>query len=322
MHFDGKSRQATGIAVLILLTAFSRPLWSQAADESGTLVIVARTANAVIVGVDSKITPHNPTAALPAIPATLVSGDRKLVNVGELSACALDGNLGANEVDRDMSASLRLWTTAHPKTEAREAIDALLHAAAKAWDNHGYTLDDLAAQTPPRKLDSKITTLTCGEFFDGHPIILVGETVVKAGGPSGQHAETNTFEEEVKTVLYMGGAFPTAHYFTTLIGAPTFLRGIDGWETNDSDRAVRQDIGANTTAMAALFKWYTTPSTLTTADLKDLLVPTFASVEKHFSEVGTPNNVRILTAYGRSETTVEGDWPTCSPSSGPATKKE
>jgi hypothetical protein len=84
---------------------------------------------------------------------------------------------------------------------------------------------------------------------------------------------------------------------------------------------VREDIRANATAMAALLKWYTAPSTWTQADVKDVFVPTFASVEKHFSEVGTPNNVRILSACRRLETTVEADWPTCPPFGTPATKK-
>jgi hypothetical protein len=168
MHIDGKSRRATGIALLILLTSFSHPLWSQAGDESGTLVMVARTTNAVIVSVDSKVTPNDSTASSTAIPATPVSGDRKLVNVGERSACAIDGNLGANEGDKDVSASLRLWIAKNPNTEAQEAIDALLDAAVGAWDRNHFTLDQIAKQGDGgRKIGSRIAKITCGEFVKG-----------------------------------------------------------------------------------------------------------------------------------------------------------
>jgi hypothetical protein len=315
MHINGRSRPATGLAVLILLTAFSHPLWSQAADESGTLVMVARTANAIIVSADSKVTPNDSRAPTPPIPATPVSGDRKLVNVGERSACALDGFLGRNESDLDVSASLRSWITANPKTEAREAFDALLDAAVGAWDRHHYTLDQIRNQGDGgRKIGSPITKITCGEFVDGHPIIVVGETYVKADGIWGLVAGKRIFPQEEMTVLYMGGAYQTARHFTTLIRELTFQPQSNDPKINDGDKAVREDIRANKTAMAVLSKWYSAPSTWTQTDVKDLFAPTFASVEQHFSEVGPPNNVRILTACGRRETTVEGDWPTCQPS--------
>jgi hypothetical protein len=319
MRIDGRLRPAVGLAVLILLTAFSHPLWPQAADESGTLVMVARTSNAVIVSVDSKVTPHDSTAPLPALPATPIDGDRKLVNVGENSACALDGFLGANEGDKDVSASMRLWIAANPKTEAREAIDALLDAAAGEWDRRHFTLAQIQNQS--RKIDSSITKITCGEFVDGNPIIVVGETYVKADVMWEQVAGKKIFPEEEMTVLYMGGAYQTARHFTTLIEEPTFRPQSNNPKIIDGDKAVREDIRGNKTAMASLFKWYTAPLTWTQTDVKNLFVPTFASVEKHFSEeVGCPNNVRILTACGRRETTVESDWPTC-PSSSSAPKK-
>jgi hypothetical protein len=322
MHTDGKSRLATGIVVLTLLTAFSHPLWSQAADESGTLVMVARTASAIIVSVDSKITPLDSTAKSLEPRVTPVDGDRKLVDVGEHSSCALDGFLGANEAGHDVSALMRSWVAAHPKAEAQEAINALLDAAAGPWDLRHYTLAEIAVQIKHRKVGDPITTITCGEFVDGKPIIVVGETRVKANGLWDQVAEKTSPQEE-KTVLYMGGIYDVESFFH-LIDERSFRPESDP-KFNDGDRDVREDVRANTTATAALVKWFTAPSApsaWTQTDVKDLFVPTFASVEKHFSDwVGTPNNIRILTACGRLEATVEGDWPTCPASSSPATKK-
>jgi hypothetical protein len=81
--------------------------------------MVGRTANAVIVSVDSKITPNDSNAPQPTLVATDNDGDRKLVDVGKHSACALDGNLGSNEENLDVSASLRSWVKSHAEGSTR-----------------------------------------------------------------------------------------------------------------------------------------------------------------------------------------------------------
>lgn len=301
-----------------------RPLWSQIpSDESGTLVMVARTANAVIVSVDSKIMPHDSAAPPPAVPATPVSGDRKLVEVGELSACALEGFVGSNETNLDVSASMRSWIAANPKTEAREAIDALLDAAADAWDHHKFTLEQIRLQTPSRTDGSRITTITCGEVVDGQPIIITGQTYVKAEGLSVQVAAKRRLQPDGKGYLHIGGAIPSANYFVMLVASPQYSPLSNKDEINDQDKAVREDIRANSTAMSALYKWNAVLSVWTQAEVKELFVPTFASVEKHLPEVGPPNNLRILTTCGRLEkTTVEAEWPKCPPSAPSAAQEK
>jgi hypothetical protein len=65
---------------------------AQSSDESGTLVTVARTADSVIISVDSMIT-HYELGVGFDVPKCFTDGTHKLVNVGERSACAIDVSL-------------------------------------------------------------------------------------------------------------------------------------------------------------------------------------------------------------------------------------
>src|SRR5271156_5311940 len=90
------------------LVGFSRVAPAQTSDESGTLVMVARTADAVILSVDSAITRREGVRV-----TYLTDGDRKLIKVGEKSACAIEKFLGENKDDLDVTGALRKWVQAN-----------------------------------------------------------------------------------------------------------------------------------------------------------------------------------------------------------------
>jgi hypothetical protein len=315
------------------LVGFSRVAPAQTSDESGTLVMVARTADAVILSVDSTIT-HREGRQV----TFYTDGDRKLVNVGEKSACAVEKGIGKSTDDLDVSAALRRWVQAHPKMEAHEGIGGLLEEAAKVWDRNllNGTRSNLS-------VGSVITRLVCGDIVDGHPVIIRGSTIAESDGHEGQVAEGRVDEPFGGDLLYVEGVIDT-NVFDLIFTAPPMAR-IKEWQTGKpfDTYPISEDLTGNKSAVAAfkLFQFAAVqsmighkpaadgnqlpyvPSSWSQSDVKDLLIPVFSAVESHIEDVGTPNNVRIITPCGRFETTVEAEtWPTCPPPVAVVVKKK
>jgi hypothetical protein len=78
--------------------------------ESGTLVMAARTASSVIISVDNKVTPPRDE--------DLANPQVKMLDVGQNSACAVDGILYQPDNGVDIMRALRQWINAL-------AVDAL-----------------------------------------------------------------------------------------------------------------------------------------------------------------------------------------------------
>jgi hypothetical protein len=315
--------------LLVLLFVLSNGItWGQAvgraSDESGTLVMVGRTADAVIVGVDSTVHPTNPLAPRPAFPVTPLDRDRKLVEVGEHSACAISGYLGWNEAGLEVSASMRGWIADHPKIEAIDAIDDLLDAAVAAWDRRHYSV----AAMPNRQIGSPITDLVCGDFANGHPVIVRGQTYVIADGRGGQVAAKTLLRPMGEDTLYVDGVIPDRYYLVRIALYPQLIDPIFN-QVSNSIRADESTMTAFSDLLNADKESATQrpaadvakplqylPSSWQQQSIKDMFTGVFAAVEDDtvFSkDVGTPNNVRIMTRCGRFTTTVEGQWPTCPP---------
>jgi len=287
--------------LITLLTVPSQLAGSQpTSDESGTLVIVGRTADAVVVSVDSKITHTDPRPSAN-------EGRRKLVDVGTHGACAILGFLGLNSTEEfDVSAALRAWVSDHPRTEAREALGGLLAAAGGAWDRAGYYRGALPA---PQAKDGSITTLICGDFVDGRPAILVGHTVVRWVGPTRQHAESKLEPVAPTALLICRGNIDELVLRELATNDQAHLRADEA--TFPSLRDIAKDMSNDFGTTAALRSLYET-KVLSEANLQMLLKGTFAAVERHDPSVAGPNNVRVIRSCGRFDSRVESDpWPGC-----------
>jgi 20S proteasome alpha/beta subunit len=76
--------------------------------------MAARTESAAIIAVDSEISSKN---------LHPIAGERKLVDVGDGSACAIEGFLGKGAAaELDVSEALRQWVREHPKREAEDGL--------------------------------------------------------------------------------------------------------------------------------------------------------------------------------------------------------
>jgi hypothetical protein len=294
-------------------------------DESGTLVMVGRTADVVIVSVDSKIN-HTPEKGKPDIPTKLIAGERKLVDVGQKSACAINGFLGGNPTDLDVATALRAWVRVHPKVEAHIALKDLLSVAGDAWNKAGYTIKhrpDLQSHQ-----GDQITQLICGDIVDGRPVIVRGATFVN-----------NQFKATIRSplppeggdILYVAGEIPSTddlarrmmncpksynnlapHYreFLNQVGAdmrndPKTVEAFQVWQSADG-QTTNCLIKNPVTQIQMSSSWKQ-------SSVKTLFASVYRAVEKNTSDVAKPNNVRIITSCKRFNTTVEGEWPSCPP---------
>ena len=301
----------TFIAALIFATdAVSQP----PSDESGTLVMIARTSSEIIISVDSKITHLNFQG--PQAPSFKeIDGDRKLFNVGMNGACAIDGYLGDSA--QDVSAYIREWLKKNPSVGVQEGLESLLKAAATTWNDHHY--DQSPAFLPDkRQVGDHVTFLTCGDWVDGHPTIFRGTTYVAPDAT----AAWKLLPPESGDIFYISGlkfSHPKDFDRFLLYGfaEPEFeepraeLKKDQNFMEADKERFI-----ADNRIAYALLKDPSTyvPSTWEESSAKRLFVAVFAVFEKKpfDDDVAPPNNVRLIGACGRLETTLEREiWPAC-----------
>jgi hypothetical protein len=247
---------------------------------------------------------------------TPIEADRKMVDIGTHSACAINGDLGSNRNGYEVSAALRAWVAEHPTIEAHEAIKSLLEAAEAGWDSRHYPVSLMPTN---RKLNDVITTLTCGDFVDGHPVIVRGETFAKSDGFGGQVADYRILSPQRGDLLYIQGAIDT-DVLMMLKYSVYLRRGVLPLNDADLDGLVKESHSEATakafeewmSAASNANKFPNSLSSSSKSSVQDLFIGVFSSIEHYFPKyVGEPNQVRIITACGRFTSTVEETWRTC-----------
>jgi hypothetical protein len=301
-------------------------------DESGTLVMAAKTGDAVILSVDSKITHDN----FVGTPQNRNSHEKKISNVGTKSSCAIDGFLYSPTNNIDIISVLKKWVEDNPKIEISEGINELLVVGENEWNRGKY---DHIDHRPPgnRKENYPIFSLTCIEFKKNTPMIVRGETKLNADFSARHERLDPVFGD----LLYAEGRFENTEQFVELLSPGTMDPKLD------CDKKVRIDIENNVPAQEAFKAWIKAdksvrelPPTVQSSSVwnrptaKELFTFVYDTVEKYpctvqtpdgttevKQTVGPPNNVTILMSCGRVESKVEEDWPTTCPVRAPIKKK-
>jgi hypothetical protein len=247
---------------------------------------------------------------------------RKLVDVGDLSSCAISGNLRVKGGVSDVSLALKTWVQEHPHIEADRAMEGLMSASAEAWNSRHFQFGDPV----PRKIGEIITSILCGGFSGGKAFIVRGQTVLK----SDLTASTDQLNSYGSDSLYVDGALYTAFLFHLVSNSY-------GWnpkiimpdEEVELTRSVLKEIKTNSTTSKAFELWRANDQTCIDAhralkglhceapkwtenQVKALTRQIFKIVEAQDSDVGRPNNARVIKACGRLTTEVEApSWDVC-----------
>jgi hypothetical protein len=327
-HHDFRSRLACLAIVFISFSAAKAQIVDEKSDESGTLVLVARTKTSVVVSVDSKITQSSEVSSY-LRQKRPINPRRKLIDVGDRSACALSGNLGIENEESDVSISLRNWVFKHPHIEANKGLSGLLSAAAEAWNRRKFKPSDPLPNR--RKPGYPITNVFCGGFANGKIFIVRGRTVVDINSS----ARFEDIPPYAGDLLYLEGVLATGVFLPIVVDPKRHPN------TTPQDlklhQDVIQDIRSNVGANNALSAWYENsfqaeicrrqqgseyapncpPPRWLISQVKDLFTALFESVERRVPiEVASPNNARVIEACGRFPTTVEAKhWDFCRTSS-------
>lgn len=327
-HRYGWTRLISGCALLFIYIYTSAFAQSQLPDQSdhGTQVMAAKTETEAIIAVDSRIVvgtgnPLHPTEGLS-------QGERKMIDVGSRSACALSAYFGTTgrflTPDVDVAVYIRESLKKHPDDEAPEAMSAILNAIAEAWSV------DLRQRGPGRglpsgrKIGALITDVTCGTFRDGHPVIVRGHLEVG----DDLLAVVKNDKAICGDRLYLNGVVDLRN-FTGIM--------VDRRAVVDPDLAtLRAEIVGDPEALRAFRYWgdyncVLFPSSNTAAislpkewdevQVRSLFKGIYRAIETASPYVAAPNQVRILTACGRFTRTVEDPWPTCPPGNAATEKK-
>lgn len=304
------------IVFAAFLNCLSIPAHAQSVPtvESGTLIMVARTKSAVVISVDSQINTKLGVSD-PVLHSS--DGERKIVDVGTTGACAISGWLGNPLATINVASSMRAWVKKNPTEGPTEAIGHLLEQAARTWDReaiepgHSLPMD--------RLIGSDITTLICGDVVNGQPVIVKGKTFVQIDYSAG----ASRLVTNPARILYVDGVLKTNELPILIMGDSSSVQRQISSVYTPALIQISKDLQSNTSAINA-FKIYQmversgvqsalNESKWTPKTVRALFKPVFETVECHMSsEVGPPNNVRIISACGRVATTVENDsWPLC-----------
>ena len=299
-------------------------------DESGTLILIAHTKDAVILSVDSKVTSDYAPDILSELEkhpdaGTRIAPDaakgRKLVDFGRYSSCAISGYLGLPFENLDVATAMRRYAAEHPQIEADKAIDSLLLAAAHVWNT---TTAGEGGLPKNRQAGDTITSIWCGTVSSGTPTIVHGETYVARS----YKAYCRKVPDSPSGGIYLGGALKTDEFIK-------FLENPD-YGDKESDprnvpfsrlhRGVVDDLSSNAKLAETLTQWRAQTlqsrtisrdalsqnlTELSRASLQELFKFLFSSVEKRLDHVGPPFNVRLILLCSRIETTVDAKWPSC-----------
>jgi hypothetical protein len=299
-------------------------------DESGTLILIARTKTAIIVSVDSKIT-QGAGVPLDKLQSAPINPARKLVDVGDRSACVLDSYLGIEGEESDVAPALRRWIVSHPHVEADEALDNLSTIAVSTWNIRGFKVVESLPRG--RRPGSSITGLFCAGFAKGKLFIVGGHTEVNEDLSARWVPSPPLFES-----FYLKGVLDTDYLYdfvtdpygfmprftpeglriyTGLIGAisqnDSARVAFDGWRNDKTQtkRCLLQNEGSVTLqSQCSQLNW-------TELEAKNLFTAIFQSVEGQVPDiVAQPNNVRLIRSCGRLATLVEAaNWDSCKPPS-------
>jgi hypothetical protein len=311
------------LARLVVILTFTLSVLSTRAisqsDESGTLVMVARTTSGIVVTVDSAITTRDPITHLPTV---ITDPTRKLVDFGEFGACTVDAFTGDAERGNIIADEARRWLRANPTARGFEALNGILVIAATSWNSEHYPMSYLGTYPANRRVGDTISHIVCGDLFGDNFMIIEADTTVAADGTA-----------SIGRGFGIGASFEFGGSFDY----PTLLGLIDNKEapptaTEEFRRiypAVRQDILSDPSVVDALRAFIDEQKrttdirektvgqpvmpkpALTQSQVQTLFAAAYKSVEQYTIFVGAPNNVRLLTKCGRFATTVEAPWPVC-----------
>lgn len=314
----GSAKASLIIVATAIMLLGSSYLGAQS-DESGTLVIAARTKGEVILAIDSQVTRtdfHGPDVMGEPTPL------KKLVDIGERGSCAIVGWEGDGTRGIVVANDIRRVLEQHPQTDLSGLMGVMLDSAAKTWDGAEYQLDSLPRHRQPGGL---ITELVCVGKVGGRPSILVGRTTVSNTGA----AIPGQIPLECGGLFYLNGYLQLNIYFD-IADAPENAKY---WSEPGTNRyaklpQVAASLSSDDGARAALsvlkaeLKPILIEGRLTCATVPDTIAPRswtlplirslfmslFNSVEQNSSEVAKPNNLRIVSQAGVVSSTVEAAW--------------
>jgi hypothetical protein len=289
-------------------------------DESGTLVMIARTNFGIVVAVDSAISTLDPKTHRPTV---ITDPSRKLIDLGKFGACTIDGFTGESDHGNILAFDARTWLTQHPSAKGADALIGILHVAKNSWDRERYFPDASGRYPGERRAGDPISDIMCGDLFnDGFGIIEAQTTVAHDGS-----AAVPTRVNRIGASFDLGGVLtypillglienkdaPSGFSRKLKPAYPAFRQGVL------SDPKVVKSLQAFRNEQTRIERIYnpaaqtdTFPqSTLTQADVNTLFTAVYKNIERITKVVGPPNNVRLLSKCGRVNTTIEKTWPTC-----------
>jgi hypothetical protein len=306
----------------VIFLIFPCVLWTRAnaqSDESGTLVMVARTTEEIVVSVDSAIATLDPTTQQTSV---ISDPSRKLIDVGMYGACTIDGFTGFSIHHNIISDKARAWLAANPSAVGFEALNGLLVIAAASWNSEGYLPNFAGMYAGGRHVGSNVSHIVCGDLIDKDFMIIEGDTIL---GSDGRASIGRGFG--IAASFEFGGYFD----YKTLLGLVDNAAA-PPTATSDFIRAypiIRQEMLADPHVIQALKSFIndlkrTTdfihqhstnpvmpPPALEQSQVQTLFAAAYKSVEDNTQFVVAPNSVRLLSKCGRVSTTVEQTWTRC-----------
>jgi hypothetical protein len=287
-------------------------------DESGTLIMISRTQSQVVLGVDSKITYTDYESGAGSAQSV---AEKKLVEVNQNGACAIEGFTGNRPLRISVSATVESWLKAHPSAEVGRDLMNILDAAGTAWNSANYQRGHLPKA---RKVGSPISTFICGDTANGQPIIVRGQTYVSQN----LRAKARLIPPYKADFFYASGFLNEVLLERTIFDPKFDFSRDDDPGMGKVDSEIIAEIRKSPQGMGALRVWNSInadsrrwprdptsvlpppPTEWNLGLIKDAFAVVFAAVENHTPVVAPPNQIVIVGPCGRTRTVLNAMvWP-------------
>jgi hypothetical protein len=315
-----KMKVSIRIAVILLIFLSVRSTRTNAqSDESGTLVMVARTTTGIVVSVDSAITTKDPVTLQTSV---VRDPSRKLIDFAQYGACTIDAFTGESAHGNILANQAREWLKANPAAKGFEALNGILVVAATSWNSEHYVPSFLGVYPGDRRVGDLVSHIVCGDLIGNDFMIIQGDTTLAADGTA-----------SISRAVGIGASFELGGFFDyqMLLGLSDNKDAGPGAKSDLARAypAVRQEMLSDPKVVQALKSFIneqkrTTdfmqqhranpvmpPPALEQSQVQTLFAAAYKSVEENTRFVSAPNNVRLLSKCGRVSTTVEEKWTIC-----------
>lgn len=285
-------------------------------DESGTLIVAAKTSDGALLAVDGRVTRTLANGAL----VYITRPEDKLVYLPGKGACAIDGWLGWVDKNLSVADSLRLVAKQNGASNIEELFQKFLAEDERVWEQAQY----IDGHYPNgRRTGDLINDLSCVGNDGVQPVLLIGQV----GIAPHERTKEQFIQGQCVNFFYIRGFTSLEDFVDPEFGKGISLATPQERQHFEDLKQVRSVISSNMLAQASLrqFDLFAHPQVQDHHQcecrfnqasyagwrvelLRPFILSLFSSVESRTNTVAKPNTIVLVNGRAVRKLALENDW--------------